>query len=129
MLAAEEMGHKGVRAMSPLDLALANALRTKLGKGRELPVEEAKPKRVRKPTTAQDGTPEEGVEGEIVAKKPARPRKPKTTADEPAELKPAATIIRPKPAEAAEPEPLPEVVKPAAELVKPAPELPRPVVE
>ena len=42
MLAAEEMGHKGVRAMSPLDLALANALRSKLGKGRELPVEEAK---------------------------------------------------------------------------------------
>jgi hypothetical protein len=37
MVAAEEMGHKGVRAMSPLDSALANALRVKLGKGRDLP--------------------------------------------------------------------------------------------
>ena len=35
MLAAEEMGHKGVRAMTPLDANLANELRTKLGKGRE----------------------------------------------------------------------------------------------
>jgi hypothetical protein len=33
MVAAEEMGHKGVRAMSPLDSMLANALRVKLGKG------------------------------------------------------------------------------------------------
>jgi translation initiation factor IF-2 len=128
MLAAEEMGHKGVRAMSPLDLALANALRSKLGKGRELPVEEAKPKRVRKPTTAEDGAPGEGTAGDVVAKKPARPRKPKT-AEEPAELKPAATIIKPKPAETAEPEPVPEVVTPVAEVMKPAAELPRPVVE
>ncbi|PYN09219.1 MAG: hypothetical protein DME02_04340, partial [Candidatus Rokuibacteriota bacterium] len=28
MLAAEEMGHKGVRAMTPLDAQLANDLRT-----------------------------------------------------------------------------------------------------
>ncbi len=42
MVAAEEMGHKGVRAMTPLDSTLANALRVKLGKGRDLP-EEPKP--------------------------------------------------------------------------------------
>ena len=43
MVAAEEMGHKGVRAMTPLDQKLANELRVKLGKGRELPEEAAKP--------------------------------------------------------------------------------------
>src|SRR5438477_7925986 len=60
MVAAEEMGHKGVRAMTPLDQTLANELRVKLGKGRELPEElAAKPKRVAKPKTdgiAADGT-------------------------------------------------------------------------
>ena len=45
ILAAEELGQKGVRAMTPLDATLANNLRVKLGKGRELP-EEPKPKRV-----------------------------------------------------------------------------------
>ena len=49
MVAAEEMGHKGVRAMTPLDQKLANELRVKLGKGRELPEEPAKAKRVAKP--------------------------------------------------------------------------------
>ena len=44
MLAADEMGHKGIRVMTPLESTLANALRTKLGKGRDLP-EEPKPKR------------------------------------------------------------------------------------
>ena len=48
MRAAEEMGHKGVRAMTPHDPQLANSLRLKLGKGRERP-EEPKPKRVAKP--------------------------------------------------------------------------------
>ena len=43
MLAAEEMGHKGVRAMTPLDATLANSLRVKLGKGRELPEEPKDP--------------------------------------------------------------------------------------
>src|SRR2546430_15353056 len=53
MVAAEEMGHKGVRAMSPLESTLANALRLKLGKGRDLP-EEPKPKRVAKPKAPAD---------------------------------------------------------------------------
>ena len=51
MVAAEEMGHKGVRAMTPLAQELANELRMKLGKGRELPEEPAKAKRVAKPKT------------------------------------------------------------------------------
>src|SRR5437763_10240880 len=72
MLAAEEMGHKGVRAMTPLDAKLANDLRTKLGKGRDLPEEPVKPKRVPKPKApvelGPDGTP---------IKKPARAKKAK----------------------------------------------------
>ena len=55
MVAADEMGHKGVRAMTPLDTTLANALRVKLGKGRELP-EEPKPKRPVRPRTKTDET-------------------------------------------------------------------------
>ena len=54
MVAAEEMGHKGVRAMTPLAQELANELRMKLGKGRELPEEPAKAKRVAKPKTRGD---------------------------------------------------------------------------
>jgi translation initiation factor IF-2 len=132
MLAAEEMGHKGIRAMSPLDLTLANALRTKLGKGRDLPVEEPKPKRVRKPKAAE-GVPTD--EGTVVVKKPARPRKPKTEvpADAALELKPAATIIKPKPApemvEVEPAKPADETLKPAAEIVRPPVEPPKPPVE
>ena len=52
MVAADEMGHKGVRAMTPLDATLANALRAKLGKGRELPEEPVKAKRIARPALA-----------------------------------------------------------------------------
>ena len=48
IVALEGMGHKGMRAMSPLLAAVANELRVKLGRGRELPPE-AKPKRAPKP--------------------------------------------------------------------------------
>ena len=61
MLAAEEMGHKGVRAMTPLDAKLANELRSKLGKGRELP--EVKP-----PTEVVDA-PVANAPDEVVGKK------------------------------------------------------------
>ena len=44
IVALEAMGQKGMRAMSPLQVAMANDLRVKLGRGRDLP-EEAKPKR------------------------------------------------------------------------------------
>ncbi|MBI2216842.1 MAG: translation initiation factor IF-2 [Candidatus Rokubacteria bacterium] len=130
MLAAEEMGHKGVRAMSPLDMQLANALRVKLGRGREIPTEDAKPKRVRKPKT--EGAVVEGAVTEhgIVVKKPARARKKAGDEAHPAEVRPAATIVKPRPAETVEPEeqPAPEVAKPAAEILKPI-EPPTPVIE
>jgi translation initiation factor IF-2 len=118
MLAAEEMGHKGVRAMTPLDSALANALRLKLGRGRELP-EEAKPKRPARARKAAEAEP-----GAATTPRPPRQRKAKPAVEEtpPAvELKPAATIVKPKPVETApEPEPGPPAVEPAAEA-RPAP--------
>jgi len=128
MLAAEEMGTKGVRAMTPLDTALANALRVKLGKGRDLP-EEPKPKR---PARAKTAAP---VDGEIGAEtKPARAKKKADTDEEgaPLEIKPAATIVKPKPAELQE---VSEPLAPVAEILvetkppvapPPAPEPPAP---
>ena len=122
MVAAEEMGHKGVRAMTPLDPKLANELRVKLGKGRELPEEPAKPKRAAKPkmpkevTLGPDGTP-------VPARKPARAKKRvEESAEETVELRPAATIVKPKPVAPSEitPEP-PAIARPAAET---APEPP-----
>ncbi|MBI1961807.1 MAG: translation initiation factor IF-2 [Candidatus Rokubacteria bacterium] len=122
MLAAEEMGHKGLRAMSPLDSTLANSLRVKLGKGRELP-EEPKPKRAAKPKAPKDAAaPGEGA----AARKPATRAKKPTKAEEaeaaPAEIKPAATIVKPKPAT---PEIAPE---PPLVVPPPAPEVPVPEV-
>ncbi|HKB26557.1 MAG TPA: translation initiation factor IF-2 [Methylomirabilota bacterium] len=122
MVAAEEMGHKGVRAMSPLESTLANALRLKLGKGRELP-EEPKPKRVAKPkvpkeaAAATDGAP---AKTRTVRGKATVEVLPEET---PVEVKPAATIVKSKPAAAATeiaPEP-PLVVKRELEI---APEPP-----
>jgi translation initiation factor IF-2 len=106
--------------MTPLDTTLANELRVKLGKGREIP-EEAKPKRtrVRAPRTAEAG-------GEA-PKRAARVGKTKVAepaGEEPAvsvDLRPAATIVKPKPAE------VPETLKPAAEaLPEPKPMVPVP---
>jgi translation initiation factor IF-2 len=116
ILAADEMGKKGVRAMTPLDSILAHELRVKLGKGRDIP-EEAKPKRAR----VRAPKPEDGA-GEAPAKV-ARVRKAKAEplGEEPAvpvEVRPAATIVKPKPAET------PEILKPVAEVI---PE-PKPVV-
>jgi translation initiation factor IF-2 len=122
MVAAEEMGHKGVRAMSPLDSALANALRVKLGKGRELP-EAPKPKRVARTKEPKEGGDAAAVVDEAVAKKPARAKKAKTDEDVPADIKPAATIVKPKPAVAdVVPEPAPPAFIPEPEIV------PEPVV-
>ena len=119
MVAAEEMGHKGVRAMTPLAQELANELRMKLGKGRELPEEPAKAKRVAKPKTAAIGQDGEAV----IVRKPSRAKKTtdETAEDATADARPAAaTIVKPKPVElATEP---PVVAKPAAEI---APEPPR----
>ena len=120
MVAAEEMGHKGVRVMTPLDSTLANALRTKLGKGRELP-EEPKPKRPARPKVKKDeAAPEDGT---VVVKKPAA-RSKKATAEEPeetpVELRPAATIVKPKPAEKIGE--TPEPVAPVAPVIEVVPE-------
>jgi translation initiation factor IF-2 len=133
MVAAEEMGHKGVRAMSPLDSALANALRVKLGKGRDLP-EAPKPKRVPKPKTDEAG---DAAAGDLVAKKPAsRSKKAKTEDDVATDVKPAATIVKPKPAGAVPdiapqppfvPEPEPEIVpEPTVVAAPPEPVVPKP---
>src|SRR5215470_4804708 len=129
MLAAEEMGHKGVRAMTPLDAKLANELRTKLGKGRELPEEPVKPKRVAKPKAPV----ELGPDGTPIAKKPTRTKKAQSTEAEEgaAEIKPAATIVKPKPTEITTPAP-PVVAKPpeiAPEPSRVAPPPPPPPIE
>ncbi|HET7875557.1 MAG TPA: translation initiation factor IF-2 [Methylomirabilota bacterium] len=111
--------------MSPLPAATANELRVKLGRGRELPPEAAKPKRAPKAKKA----PAEGEAAEAAvqvatkpavpkrAKKPAAPKKPKgevEPAPAPEPMKPA-TLFRPAPAPAA------EVVAPAAAAPPPAP--------
>jgi translation initiation factor IF-2 len=128
ILAAEELGQKGVRAMTPLDATLANNLRVKLGKGRELP-EEPKPKRVPRAKTAP-------TDGSAPAKKPApRARKTADGLEEeaaPVELRPAATIVKPKPAPATPETPIetPEITRPAAEVVtEPKPATPPPPEE
>jgi len=128
MVAAEEMGHKGLRAMSPLDTTLANALRVKLGRGRELP-EEPKPKRAAKPKAPKDVAATDGAPA--TKKAPARSKKAAEIALEepPAEIKPAATIVKPKPAPEIASE-LPLVAKleseiaPEPSVVTPAPEAP-----
>src|SRR5215470_3557473 len=120
MVAAEEMGHKGIRAMSPLDSTLANALRVKLGKGRDLP-EAPKPKRVPKPKTDETGD----AAGDAVAKKPSRSKKTKVEDEAPADIKPAATIVKPKPAGTAQeivPERRPEAPEPPF-VPEPEPEI------
>jgi translation initiation factor IF-2 len=106
------MGHKGMRAMSPLLAAQANELRVKLGRGRELPAE-AKPKRAPKPKPA---------EGDAVAaapkKKPAgdgTPARGKKAADKVGEEAPAVVELVPSPS--------PEVAKPAATIFRPSPSL------
>jgi len=150
MVAAEEMGHKGVRAMSPVDSTLANALRVKLGKGRELP-EAPKPKRVAKPKEPREAGDAAAAVAEAVAKKPSRAKKEKLEDETPAEIKPAATIVKPRPVVPApevvpeppfvplpEPEivpeptvvaqPPPEVIKPAATVMPVGPKKPEPKI-
>jgi translation initiation factor IF-2 len=134
MVAAEEMGHKGVRAMSPLESTLANALRVKLGKGRDLP-EAPKPKRVPKPKVADEAGEAAATVGDMVAKT-SRAKKAKTEEEAPADVKPAATIVKPKPAgpvpEVAPeppfvPAPEPEIVpEPTAVAPPPEPMIPKP---
>ena len=108
----EGMGHKSIRAMSPLDATTANELRVKLGRGRELPVEVAKPKRPAKAKVAPAATEESPAE-DATAKKPAAPKDPAA--------KPVRKVAaRPGKVES-EPAPPLEIVKPAATIFRPAP--------
>ena len=111
IVALEGMGHKGMRAMSPLLAATANELRVKLGRGRELPPE-AKPKRAAKPKAAQGDGATTAPKRKVSTKK-AGAASVAQEADAPVELtpappleaqKPAATIIRPAPAPIPEPD-------------------------
>ena len=139
IVALEGMGHKGMRAMSPLLAAQANELRVKLGRGRELPAE-AKPKRAPKPKAA---------EGDAVAAAPkkkagegaARGKKAAgkvaenaavvelTATPGPDLAKPAATIFRPAPAPLSSPvapeiTPAPPIAPAATVTSPPAPAAP-----
>ncbi|MEX2222811.1 MAG: translation initiation factor IF-2 [Candidatus Rokuibacteriota bacterium] len=134
IVALEGMGHKGMRAMSPLLAAAANELRVKLGRGRELPPE-AKPKRAAKPKAADGEAPAPKTKG---VAKPGRGKKAaaKTLEESPevVELtpaarleapKPAATIFRPSPAAVPPPEiTLAPPIVPAAPLAPAEPPKP-----
>jgi translation initiation factor IF-2 len=118
--------------MSPLDSTLANALRVKLGKGRDLP-EAPKPKRIPKPKVAEEAGDAAAV-GDPGKKSASRSKKTKTEEETQADVKPAATIVKPKPAEIAPepplvPAPEPEIV-PEPTVVPPPPEpiAPRPPI-
>ena len=121
MVAAEEMGHKGVRAMTPLDQTLANELRVKLGKGRELP-EETVEGQAR--CQAEDGSRSIGADGQaVIAKKPLRgqeDRRRDGRGDRPTSGR--RRHDRQAQARRARPPEPPIVAKPAAEI---APEPPR----
>ncbi|HKC05969.1 MAG TPA: translation initiation factor IF-2 [Methylomirabilota bacterium] len=134
IVALEGMGHKGMRAMSPLLAATANELRVKLGRGRDLPAE-AKPKRAPKPKAAEGDAPAAPKKKAAGDGPPARGKKAAKTVEETPEVielapaaaleaaKPAATIFRPAPS-VVPPAPAPEVapappIAPAAASVAP----------
>jgi translation initiation factor IF-2 len=140
IVALEGMGHKGMRAMSPLLAATANELRVKLGRGRDLPAE-AKPKRAPKPKAAEGDAPAapkkkkaagEGARAKKGAAK-AVEETPEVIELAPAAAldaaKPAATIFRPAPS-VVPPAPAPEIapaappIAPAATSVAPPPAAP-----
>src|SRR6266545_2991156 len=113
VVALEGMGQKSMRATSPLTVPIANELRIKLGRGRDLPTE-TKPKRAAK----LKATPS----AEDAADVAAPPRKAEAAKEElvaePAveTIKPAATIFRPSaaPAAPADVAPAPAQVAPPA---------------
>ena len=139
IVALEAMGQKGMRAMSPLQAAMANDLRVKLGRGRDLP-EEAKPKRAPKAkATGDEGeaavAPKQPRQKAADGTAPKSPRK-KAVSVEPEEtvlpqpieeIKPAATLFRhtAAPAPIVEPEPL---ITPPAPVAAPPPPPPPPPV-
>jgi translation initiation factor IF-2 len=136
IVALEGMGHKGMRAMSPLLAATANELRVKLGRGRELPAE-SKPKRAPKPKPAEgeavaapkkkpagDGAPARGKKAAAKVSEEAAAVVELTPPTAPELVKPAATIFRPAPA--AVPPPAPAEIAPAPPIVPAATVAPAP---
>ncbi len=108
VVALEGMGHKGMRAMSPLLATTANELRVKLGRGRELPAE-SKPKRAVKLKEA--GSVEETAEASALRVTTEMPK-------EGAPKRPHRVVRAPK--VEVLPEPVPEPVKPAATIFRPS---------
>jgi translation initiation factor IF-2 len=136
IVALEGMGQKGMRAMSPLLAGVANELRVKLGRGRELPPE-AKPKRAPKPKAAEGDDAAAAAPKRKVGDAAARAKKTVKIGEEgPATVeiaaapaldapKPAATLFRPAPSAVppvtpTEIAPAPPIV-PAATVAAPAP--------
>jgi translation initiation factor IF-2 len=131
IVALEGMGHKGMRAMSPLLAATANELRVKLGRGRELPPE-AKPKRSAKPKATEGDGAAPATKKRASTKKAAAPSVAQETAPTveiapapPLEAqRPAATIFRPAPAPV--PSPPPVEIAPTPPIAPAAPVAPAP---
>jgi translation initiation factor IF-2 len=137
IVALEGMGHKGMRAMSPLLAATANEVRVKLGRGRELPAE-AKPKRAPKPKPAEGeaatAAPKRKAAGDGAPSRAKKSAASKIGEEAPAgvELAPVpalevpkpATIFRPAPATV--PPPAPPEIAPAPPIVPAAPAPPLP---
>jgi translation initiation factor IF-2 len=142
IVALEAMGQKGMRAMSPLQAAMANDLRVKLGRGRDLP-EEAKPKRApkAKPTADEAGAAAEpkqsrqktadGTALKSPRKKAVSGEPEETVLPQPVEeIRPAATLFRhtAAPAPVAEPETLITPPVAVAAPPPPTPVVPPPVI-
>ncbi len=142
IVALEAMGQKAMRAMSPLQVATANELRIKLGRGRDLP-EEAKPKRAprAKPASGEakePAAPKKKAAGSATAAKGTHKKVVTIEAEAPVvpqpveEIKPAATLFRHaaapigEPVPAPAPEPTPVAPPPAPTVLRKEPTLLRP---
>src|SRR5262245_2736426 len=136
VVALEGMGHKGMRALSPLPANTANELRVKLGRGRDLPAE-VKPKRSAKlkeavshEEVAEVSESPVGTETakEVAPKRAHRGSKPHKTEALPEPvleaIKPTATIFRPS----TTPAPPVDVPPAPAPVVPPPAPAPVPVV-
>ncbi len=121
LVALEGMGHKGKRAMSPLDQAMANQLRLQLGRGRELPTE-TKPKRTTRAAKAQELEVKAAPQKRAAAAKEAA--KKVAPAPVPAEVKEIAAAVAPiKPGEGSPVEVKVPVVEPLTPAAQPEPKV------
>src|SRR6266852_4908819 len=140
VVALDGMGHKGMRAMSPLPAATATELRVKLGRGRDLPAE-SKPKRapkLKEAVSAEDAAEVVASSGKAEtatkrAHRPAKVGKVELEAEPAVEaIKPTATIFRPSASPAppvdVPPSPAPVAPSPAPPVVSPSPPPPAPPI-